>query len=303
MTQIDPSPGGFTIAGRTYEIGALNQVLYKKWYATKSGFQEQESLSDPSPLYEQERQAFTGLLTACNQSEEKKHTGWTVRECLPAGQVLVTSKGTTKTLNIGQYEFPEAGRLAPGHVIEYKNRKENRHIQQGFYYVFSTAAFEYIPTVVRYYWNIDASAVGTLIGIITQKLNRYGLPFLFKCADHPALYYRRDCCVLYINKQYTHLLHQLLEEINQVIPKTPHTDVPLFTCRVSDGVGYAESPLIADSFGIDRIRMVSAALIGAFDRHLDSADERMEAVYHQFRLNHIDLEKPYLNPNPYRNKQ
>src|SRR6266446_5087093 len=85
------------------------------------------------------------------------------------------------------FDFLPLGRflMAPGEGanISILVARESRTMQPGFYFAFGEAVTDQQDdySIVRFYWNIPDSLAPGLIRLITRRLNRFQVPFRFKC--------------------------------------------------------------------------------------------------------------------------
>lgn len=109
------------------------------------------------------------------------------------------------------------------------------------------------------------------------------------------LYNRRDAAVLYIQKRYLSMLEEILPAVIAEIKPYLQDDVPLFTYMLAPGVGFAESPVDGDSFGLTRMRMVASGLISALDKQYKQPAQQLSEIITAFAQQGISAEAPYLN--------
>ena len=101
--------------------------------------------------------------------------------------------------------------------------------------------------------------------------------------------------VLYVARRYARLVGRLLDDIPPEIDRLMDPATPLFSRPIRQGVGVAEEPNNGESFGMHRSRLVVEGIVDAWNRGLQSVDARLRAVEERFRLNGLDLRRPYLS--------
>lgn len=284
-------------SGTVYaEWDSLSQLLYAEIYARKKS-EGKKSLHMPEtgPQYKEQEAAFMQELSQANTTRERNDRGWTIYAVYPGGQLSVGKAGLYQVVQPGEYELEGATEPQVQGMLSRRYLKENKYIQQAFYYMYSESGFDYGPTSLRIYWNLEARGAAPLVKSISQVLNRHRLPFLFKCLNHPALYGRRDAAVLYVQKRYASLLAALLPEIISQVTAFLQEDVPLFSCRLEKGVGFAESPVNGDSFGMSRMRLVASALVQAFAQKELKQEQYLGNITQVFSQNGVDPARPYMN--------
>jgi lantibiotic modifying enzyme len=88
----------------------------------------------------------------------------------------------------------------------------------------------------------------------------------------------------------------VIAEIYRAVSAGLRAEVPLFTERLADGLGFAEGPPGALSFGENRCQLIAQALWLAFSWGLVDRDSRAALVTSEFRQNGLDPERPHLRP-------
>ncbi len=171
-------------------------------------------------------------------------------------------------------------------------------MQPGFYFAFGEAPADQQEDfgIVRLYWNVTAGGAAELTGALTRALNRFAIPFRFKCPSLPDLYDRTDAAVLYIAKRHYRVAAALLADVYRAVRPSLMSTTPLFSKPLADGLGFAEDPKTGESFGSSRCRLVAEAVCSAHRRGVDSAEARLNEVAATFTAAGLTLERPYLNP-------
>lgn len=273
-------------------VDILTAVLYSECYAKKKSVQ---LLGETLWMGNTENEyLFIDQLSANNCTEVHIENGWTVKNVQSNGFMELGKSAIKKIVALTAYikagpsDIPNINQ-----VISITLPKEDRWIQQGFYYVYSNEPFDAFQPMVRIYWNTDSAGAILLVKAITQQLNLYHIPFIFKCLNHPAAYTRRDPCVLYLSKKYYTICSWLLDTIEVELKNHLYEDVPLFAYKHSNGIGIAENPLTNESFGMNRMKMVAEALIG-FSKENDGISAT-DSIKNAFIKRGIDFNTAYLN--------
>ncbi len=244
--------------------------------------------------------ALVQELQAANSSRTIHDQGWKIEQTHPSGKILASRNGITRWFLPGHY-LADKG---PGfHAKEeclavIQMQRESTTEQAGFYMAFGETVShdEENRDILRLYWNISANGAPRLMSGLTRELNRFQIPFMFKCGNRTEMYGRSDAAVLYVNRRYYAFLTRLLGRLYPEIADTLSPDIPLFTQRLADGLALAEDTPDGKSFGMNRCDIVAAALIACHERGLESADERLAELHAQFRSRGLDPERPYLGP-------
>jgi hypothetical protein len=173
-------------------------------------------------------------------------------------------------------------------------------MQPGYYYALGQTSTDVQDDrdLIRIYWNVGADDVASLLRLLTQTLNRFYVPFRFKCQTNPANYTRIDGTVLFLSWRYYHFVAELIvQEVLPGIAARLDVDTPLFTKRLADGLSVAEDPGGGESFGVHRCRLVAEGVWAAFEQGCNALSdaERFAVVASRFTRDGLDIQRPYLN--------
>lgn len=289
-THIQPAAGGFSYADRFYPLQNENSseeqlchILYRHCYIQRSDL-PQHSLpaNDNLPAGH-----FMDMLSAVNHSSEISDPGWVVQKHLANNAMEVSKLGVTRIMQ-------NRDGASPGTSVSFYRGKEDRYIQNGFYYVYSASLFMHDVPVARIYWNTSAQGALKLVEAVSTELNRYRLPFLFKCLSDPAAYTRRDSCVLYIGIAHLPLATPLLRNVHEHVRGFLHHETPLFTRKLQPGIALCESPANGNSFGISRMSIVARALLQAFKEQQKELPQRIQYIQQAFTTAGLQPGFPFL---------
>src|SRR5258708_36999900 len=128
--------------------------------------------------------------------------------------------------------------------------------------------------IVRLYWNVTVAGAALLMSLLTRELNRFQVPFMFKCGNHAEMFQRLDVAVLYVNRRYYAITARIIASIYPRVTEALETDTPLFARRLANGLALAESPVVGRSFGINRWAIVAATLCPGYDKKRDAMNHR-----------------------------
>ena len=243
--------------------------------------------------------SFLQELSEANSSQERWDSGWQIYQTLPSGQILAHKYGIMRMVWPGEFMAHDGFGTAPrvGANISILVARESRTMQPGFYFAFGEAVTDQQDdySIVRYYWNIPDSMAPGLIRLITRRLNRFQVPFRFKCLSFRTQFKRADAAVLFLGKRYYRITAELLVDVYQEVKDNLKPETPLFTRRLAAGLGFAEDPGNGESFGMSRCRIVAEGLWSAYVKGLPTQQARLQEVIAHFEKNGIALEHPYLN--------
>jgi len=153
------------------------------------------------------------------------------------------------------------------------------------------------PTVepsARLYWNVHADGVSVLARILTRELNRTSVPFTLKLVNAPDGYTRADSMVLYLPRDRTPQVLELVARHYNDIAWTLKDAVPAFTMQIAGGIGFAEDPGTGESFGQHRCRLLAEALCDDAVRRTRGSGRRLAALVSAMELKGICAAAPYL---------
>lgn len=241
--------------------------------------------------------AFITELSRANSSASRWDAGWQVRRMENTGQIWAEKAGVVRILQPGEYmNFNGQGMpLKKGDTVSYHAPRESMAVQPGLYFAFgeSVMGSDHMD-VIRFYWNVSSDGALMLMQAITRSLNRFQLPFQFKCSIYRQGYERRDAAVLYVHKRFYGIVRELSEAWLRECAPQLRDDVPLFTLPAGKGVGIAEDPGTGESFGMNRCRHVAEAIWTAYSNGVPGHEYLREVKQH-FRKHGLDFARPYLN--------
>jgi type III HopA1-like effector protein len=288
-----PGASGQVVANSNAVISSLQQTLYQYCYCHRfTGDLPSDTQLQPEDLALQ--------LSAANTSRERWDSGWQVQQHLQAGQIVASKGGMTRVLWPGEFMTHDGPGMAPrpGASISVLVPRDSRTMQPGFYFVFadSVSDQQHDRHLVRFYWNVKASGASSLVRRITERLNRFEIPFRFKCATLNVMFTRIDAAVLYVSRRFFEITSMLLADMYRSVSEDLDPETPLFTKRLAPGFAFAEDPSNGESFGTSRCRMLAEAMWSAHEKNLQTIPDRLDEIAKQFERNSLDADRLYLNP-------
>ena len=243
-----------------------------------------------------EREVFMEELSNANKTEESLDYNWMIYNIDKSGNVFIKKDEELRWLQSKGYQFqnPQQKQAIVNTMVNLIKPKESKVIQPVFYHVFSETLFPQEAELGRFYWHIKPEGARELIHHLSSVLNKYKVPFQFKCLNHPDLYVRTDSAVLYTDKKYVPVIAQLLKPVIQALKPWLKDGVPLFTKALFKGVSYAEDPGKGMSFGMSRSTVIAEALV---DAYLNNKDKKSTLKLVQASLNAkgMRIERLHLN--------
>lgn len=238
-------------------------------------------------------------LSEANNTQEYWEAGWQIKEIIPNGQIRAEKSRRSRLLWAGEFFTPQGFGMPP-QINGYINvffPKESTTIQPGFYYAFSQTFIDQLDdyNIVRFYWNIEENGAPDLVRSVSRHLNRFRVPYRFKCLNSSLPFNRTDSAVLFINKRFYRIVACLIADIYDEIESFLGAETPLFSKQFAPGLGLAEDPNNGDSFGMNRCRILAEGVWSGYLKQLQTTESRLDEVVRQFETYRINLEQPYLN--------
>lgn len=171
--------------------------------------------------------------------------------------------------------------------------KEHLGGRRGFYTAYGERQ-THDPMPDRFYWNASAASRAALIGAVTDRLNRLGIPFRVKVANDLESP-RADNGVLYTERRDRASVLTALPALYREVSAGLRSPTPAFTKRLASGMSFAESPVADRSFGTHRCELLAEGLASAFERGARDAPAVLGVVAAQFAEHGVSLQRPYLN--------
>jgi HopA1 effector protein family len=149
-------------------------------------------------------------------------------------------------------------------------------------------------SAVELYFNFTPDAAVAISPNLTRELNKLGIPFEFAILHNPALFHRCDAGILLLPQAGYPAAQNILAQIYQLHQADFSPQVPLFTKQLAPGVGLAEVPITAGTFGMQRCELLATGLLAAMEQ--DRASDQLNTIHQHFTAAGIDWLYPYLNP-------
>jgi len=308
------SPTNFTFAGKSFDvsthtyqqsvagyastnnplIAALQMCLYANCYCQPFRGALAATPQQTTPPVD-----LSQRLSEANVSRARWDSGWQIIRIEQSGQITAQKASMVRALWPGEFHTYDGPGIPPrvGSQVSVYFPKESKTMQPGFYFAFGEedAGFSSDARLVRFYWNIPEEGAVPLTRWITQILNRYQLPFRFKCLSWSGQFQRVDAAVLYINKQYFRFAAELAANGCDHLEKFLRPETPLFSRQLAPGLGIAEDPANGESFGMNRCRILAEGLWNAFNKKISAEQERLQEVVRCFAAYGLDTKHIHLN--------
>ena len=283
----DPlEPGGL--------VAVLAEEMYARLYIRPSFSQT------PSSVDVLAQRDFLADLSAANNGRGTWEHGWTVRRVDEAGRAVATKNDVEFRIPALGWRGQGVGEIRPGASCQVAVPKERRYLIRGFYFAVGDAGDETqaddgpLGPIVRYYWHLLAGAAVPFVAAATSLLNAAGIPFRLKVLSDPNHFHRADSGLIFVRWHFLPQVSEIVAGIHADLRSGLRREVPLFTRRLADGLGFAEDPGNAMSFGQHRCHLAARALWESFARGEVGRDARARALANTFRDEGLDPLRPHL---------
>ena len=214
---------------------------------------------------------FMASLSAANNGSGTWEYGWTVRRIEEDGRAVAVKNEIEFRVPALGWRGMANGEIRPDGFCKVAVPKERRHLIWGFYFALGDAEEEICAgdggpePCVRYYWHLTLGAAAPFVGAATSLLNAARIPFRLKVLSDPNSFHRADSGLIFVRRRYLARVSEIVAEIYRDL-RSGLREVPMFTRRLADGLGWAEDPANAMSFGQHRCELAARALWEAFAR-------------------------------------
>lgn len=278
---------------REYLLAALQAELYTNFYCHGG------VAGPPLPAHFSsfDKVTFETALAASNRGRGYWQSGWRVIDAAER-ELVVERAGIQARARRGEYRLEAAGRLTHGTPVSVRFPSGSSSLAPGFYIAIGNKELtsEDLSSLVRLYWNLDSEGALRFVSFVTSALNRACIPFQLKVAVDANRIARCDSVVLYLPSTGYEDVAERLKRVHRGLRASLRDRIPALTKKVAPGVGLAEDPQGGESFGEQRCRLIAEGLIDAFENGRRGVFERLTAVERRFEDQHLDLERPFLNP-------
>ncbi len=239
--------------------------------------------------------------SSANQGRGRWESGWTIGRIAEGGRAIVVRDGVRFSVRADSIDVA-GGPIDAGRRCRVRAGKELRRLYPGFYVAYGPGDDESPrrddpeEPLDRFYWHLLPHAAVPLMATATSLLDRRRIAFQLKMLNDPRAYHRADAAVLYVRRDDRARVVELLARMHRAAASGLRPEVPRFTKRLADGLGFAESPSSSESFGQHRCRLIAEALWGAFVRGEVDEAARTTSVASAFEREGLDPLRPYLGP-------
>jgi hypothetical protein len=286
----------FSFQGESYEFSSeaeaeskLRDLLYERCYMRR--------IDDSRRPESNSHETLLPDLRAANVGASKWQTGWCIQAVHEGGWVSARRDGLERTFAPGEFVTKEGPGmpLRVGGNADVYFAIESIYMQPGFYFAFGETIADESANgpLLRFYWNVEAAGAPLLLYSVSKLMNRFQVPFRFKCLTSPQAYVRSDAAVIFVPRRWYQIAARLLAEVHEANASHLRTATPLFAKRLADGLGFAEDPGAGQSFGMHRCAAFARALRNVGSTQTELSPDAVEADLSNQGVSPLF---PYLNP-------
>jgi hypothetical protein len=277
----------FTVRSGERLVHAVQRRLYADFYCT-GGAAPHAGPEDPIPSVH--APGFVTRLSRANAGRGAWRPGWRLvgeEDGLP----IVEGEG----LRVWA-EWSDVRRSATRPLVSVWRPKERFGLTPGFYLALGDAGEPHDGGRARFYFNVTSRAACSLVRILTTRLNAASLPFQLKLLNDPRAFSRCDAGVLYVADRDREAVEAHVGEVEAALGPELMPSVPALTLALAPGIGFAEDPGDGESFGANRCRLISEAMVRAHELGATSRRRLLALVLERFARVGIDVARPHLGP-------
>jgi HopA1 effector protein family len=310
------SPEQFSLGGRAFPVHTMGAHLHHHTNGHRAAepivatlttylYEFAYSRTFRNPLPEAEARDLSPdvnlveAMSAANATSDRWEHGWFISEISHHGPITAQKGNQQRSIWPGQFLSKDgpAAVTRVGAEISIFYAKESRSLQPGFYYAFGETPEETRQSygLTRLYWNLSPEGAPRLINLLTTRLNRFQVPFRFKCVTAQGQFERTDCAVLYLAKRYFRITAELMLDVHPGIADYLDDDVPLFSKKLARGLSVAEDPGTGESFGQSRSQCLAQSAWNCYLNKQVSLQARLKEFRRLLSERGIDPELPHLN--------
>jgi HopA1 effector protein family len=238
---------------------------------------------------------FLQRLQQSNISNGYIDEGWQIVAELNREISVVVKDGLHLHIDRQKYLPKEFQRAAIGDIIPIY--LPNSLVGRDTYIIVGNAGKPDRSQAVEIYFNYTAAAAVAIALKLTRALNKLGIPFELATLHNPELFDRYDSSTLCIPQISYPSIQRVLAEIYYAHQAEFSANIPIFTKPLAPGLGLAEVPPIASTFGIERCQVLAIGLLAATEQGYSLPADKLKLIHQEFATTGIDLLQPYLfNP-------
>ncbi len=300
LMETEPPPASIGAADESWDMDQLTELarltLYQQGYARPFRGSAREVGAQPHRA----DPAFIDKLSRANRGLDRWEEGWRIYEIGGQGRVFLEKGDRFMAAPPGHFLISGRPGTMPriGDEVSVRLERESLGLQSRFMHFFSETPADQFDefSLIRFYFHVAGEGAPTLVERLTKGLNRYQVPYLFKCLDSPKAYDRTDAATLYTARRFFHIAVEIATEAHDRLGSLIHPETPLFAKPLLPGLAVADDPGERESFGMHRCRLTAEGLLEAWRQGSQGAQARLDAISARFARDGFDLGNPHLNP-------
>ncbi|MBV8729106.1 MAG: hypothetical protein JO336_04790 [Acidobacteriia bacterium] len=269
----------------------LRDLLYERCYMRRLNTDAR------SPAMSNGNTSLLNELRSANHGRARWQSGWRIESVLNGNWITAGRDGLTRTFAPGEFITKEGPGmpLRVGAAVDVYFAVESEYMQPGFYFAFGETVSDEWDNgcLLRFYWHLEPAGAALLLASISSRLNRFQVPYRFKCLIAPGAYIRADSAVLFVPRRCFQVVARLLRDTRRSIASHLRTEAPLFTKSLAHGLAFAEDPGAAQSFGMHRCGVLAQSMCEVASNGKGLARAALEEALERKGVSVIT---PYLNP-------
>jgi hypothetical protein len=279
---------------RSYLVATLQEQLYTQFYCR--GFAAPLRWETREPDAIASAGSLVAKLSAANCGKGFWSSGWVI-DRLEEGGIAAVQSGLELRVGAADFRTADDRPAAIGERVFLRYPKELAEISPGFHVATSDTdlPLEDWRQLVRLYWNVTPGGAVELMRRLTKALNRAKIPFRLKVLRDRARFVRCDSAVLFFRKDDYKAVRDTIETAYAALVHQLRPEIPVFTKPLAPGLGLAEEPSQAGSFGQSRCLLMAEGIVRAHEAGCRSVNQRLAFVKQRFAEENIDWGHPYLN--------
>jgi hypothetical protein len=235
---------------------------------------------------------FLQRLQQSNISNGYTDEGWQIVAEVNPEMSIVVKDGLHLHVDRKRHLPKEFRRAAIGNTIPIY--LPNSLVGRDTYIIVGNAGKPDRSRAIDIYFNHTPDAAVAIALKLTRALNKLGIPFEFATLHHPELFDRYDSSTLCIPQTSYPSIQRVLAEIYHAHQGEFSANIPIFTKPLAPGLGLAEVPTTASTFGIERCQVLATGLLAATDQGYTLPADKLKIIHREFATAEIDLCQPYL---------
>jgi hypothetical protein len=273
-------------------VRLIEPLLYSLWYAGIEPPLSNRAAPAPDLAVSHD---LIERLRETHAATPRFESGWVALAPRPGDGLVATRGDEPAVLAPRDYRnlTRAAGPARAGDSLEVTARRER--IADGWWVTWNGHRASPAGRLLRVYWHCGADGAPALVADLTSLFESRRLAYSLKCPAHESLFGRRDAVVCYLPAGAWVSIREGLLAVLDRRASDLRDEVPALTLPLGRGVGLAEDPGGAQSFGQSRARAVADGLVAAaVNLRARSDEEAVRIVAARLSAYRISAREPHL---------